>query len=308
MVNPEKIAELRQQRYNASVVWMDKPHGDLMRLLVRPDSPLPSIKPGQYGTLGLGNWEPRLTGCQPEVLPSDDEERLVRRAYSISSPILDSRGDLVVSLGEELEFYIVLVRESESGSAPALTPRLFALTDGDRLFLGPKVTGHYTLDLVQPDDTMVLLATGTGEAPHNAMIWELLRRGHTGRILSACCVRHRQDLAYLSVHEDLMRRQTNYIYMPLTTREGQGGKRYIQDLITSGELEERLGETLRPERTHVFLCGNPKMIGAPVKNRDTGERTYPEPRGVIEILERRGFQADSPATKMKGNLHFEEYW
>ena len=41
---------------------------------------------------------------------------------------------------------------------------------------------------------MLFLATGTGEAPHNYMLWELLRRGHTGRILSACCVRYRRDL------------------------------------------------------------------------------------------------------------------
>ena len=66
------------------------------------------------------------------------------------------------------------------------------LREGDRLFLGEKITGHFTLDPVQPDDTVVFLATGTGEAPHNYMLWELLRRGHRGRILSACCVRYRQ--------------------------------------------------------------------------------------------------------------------
>jgi ferredoxin--NADP+ reductase len=202
------------------------------------------------------------------------------------------------------------VRESDKPQAPGLTPRLFLLREGDRLNLVEKITGHYTLDPVQPGDTVVFLATGTGEAPHNYMLWELLHRGHTGRLLSACCVRHRPDLAYASVHEELMKRYPHYTYLSLTTREPETvqHKVYIQDLFTSGQLEERLGQPLDPARTHVFLCGNPSMIGVPIKDRDSGQRIYPQPRGVIEILEQRGFQADQPQIKLKGNIHFEEYW
>jgi len=79
-------------------------------------------------------------------------------------------------------------------------------------------------------------------------------------------------------------------------------------LITSGQLESILKQALDPERTHVFLCGNPKMIGVPIKDRETGARMYPEPTGIIEILEKRGFRADQPQIKLKGNIHFEEYW
>jgi ferredoxin--NADP+ reductase len=142
------------------------------------------------------------------------------------------------------------------------------------------------------------------------MLWELLRRRHSGRILSACCVRYRRDLGYLPTHEELMRRHPNYRYMALTTREADTIHRkvYIQDLIRSGELEKHLGQPLDPARTHVFLCGNPAMIGVPTKDKETDQRTYPRPEGVIEILERRGFQVDQPAAKVKGNIHFEEYW
>ncbi|MFO0821600.1 MAG: hypothetical protein U0792_00405 [Gemmataceae bacterium] len=38
-----------------------------------------------------------------------------------------------------LEFYIVLVRENADGRVPALTPRLFALKEGDRIQIGEKV-------------------------------------------------------------------------------------------------------------------------------------------------------------------------
>ena len=107
-----------------------------------------------------------------------------------------------------------------------------------------------------------------------------------------------------------MRRFPQYTYLSLTTREPDTihGKVYIQDLITSGQLEERLGQALDPNRTHVFLCGNPKMIGVPEKDRQSGQRVYPKPLGVIEILEQRGFKVDQPNIKVKGNIHYEEYW
>jgi ferredoxin--NADP+ reductase len=225
--------------------------------------------------------------------------------------VLDHSGSLLhLEETDWLEFYIVLVRSTETGQAPVLTPRLFMLREGDRLHLGEKITGNYTLAGVKPTDTVLFLSTGTGEAPHNYMLWELLRNNHQGRVVSACCTRYRQDLAYLNIHDQLMRRHPNYRYLALTTREGTGpgGKVYIQDLLTSGEMERQVGTHLDPASTHVFLCGNPKMIGVPEKNRETGAIAYPQPPGVIEILTRRGFQLDQPSQKFRGNIHYEEYW
>jgi ferredoxin--NADP+ reductase len=310
MLSPEQIAELRRKYYNATLSWVRKAHTDLAMIRIRPDFPVPDHDPGQYTSIGLGYWEPRYPGCQEETLKPGEETKLVRRAYSIGCSILDEQGHLLNGDRIDwLEFYIVLVRESGSDKAPGLTPRLFLLKEGGRLNLVEKITGHYTLEPVQPGDTVLFLATGTGEAPHNYMLWQLLRRGHAGRILSACCVRYRRDLAYLQIHEELMRRYANYTYLSLTTREADTVKNkvYIQDLIISGQLEEQLGLPLDPAHTHVFLCGNPKMIGAPVKDRETAQLTYPQPTGVIEILEKRGFKADQ-GSKAKGNIHFEEYW
>jgi ferredoxin--NADP+ reductase len=308
----DEIAALRQKMYNATVVGLIKPNPDLMRIRVRPDNPLQPHKPGQYTSLGLGYWEDRVAGTQSETLKTGDDKKLVRRAYSISCPVLDDDNAKLwdPAVGNWLEFYIVLVRESDKPQAPGLTPRLFLLKDGDRLNMVEKITGHFTLDPVKPGDTVLFLSTGTGEAPHNYLLWELLRRGHEGKMLSACCVRYRRDLGYLPLHEELMRRYPNYTYLSLTTREAETvtHKVYIQDLITSGELEQRLGQALDPARTHVYLCGNPKMIGVPEKDRETGERRYPKPLGIIEILERRGFQVDQAQPKVHGNIHFEEYW
>ena len=309
-MTPDEITELRHKRYNGTVVHLHKVHSDLMVMRVRPDFPRPPHLPGQYCALGLGNWEPRVEGCQEEHLKPEDLTKLVRRSYSISCSVYESPGRLRdLAADDWLEFYVVLVRENPDGRVPALTPRLFALKEGDRLNVGEKIVGHFTAECVKPDDTVVFLGTGTGEAPHNYMLWDLLRRGHAGKVLSACCVRFQRDLGYLETHRRLMEQFPNYRYLPLATREpGLTQKVYIQDVIASGELEAHLGASLDPANTHVFLCGNPKMIGVPVKDKATGERRYPEPAGVIELLERRGFQADNAAAKVKGNVHFEEYW
>ncbi|CAN5284241.1 ferredoxin--NADP reductase [soil metagenome] len=306
----DDIAQLRAARYNATVVSVQRVHSDLVILRIKPDFPRPAYKAGQYCSLGLGYWEPRVDGCQPENLSDDDRKKVVARAYSVSSSIESIPGVLRdMTQDDWVEFYVVLVRENLDGRVPALTPRLFALEAGSRLKMFEKFTGHYTLDPVKDGNTVIFLGTGTGEAPHNAMLWELLNRKHSGRILHACCVRYRQDLGYMPTHIRLMSEHRNYTYLPLTTRESVGhGKVYIQDLLSSGELEQHLGQTLDPARTHVYLCGNPKMIGIPEFDKTTHVATYPQPVGVIELLAARGFTPDNVAAKLHGNIHFEKYW
>jgi ferredoxin--NADP+ reductase len=212
----------------------------------------------------------------------------------------------------ELEFYVVLIRHGEVRT-PALTPRLFSLEVGSRLFAGPHPKGHYTLAPVEPDDHVLFLATGTGEAPHNAMLGELLASGHRGRILNVVSVRNERDLGYLLTHRRVETRWPNYLYVPLTTREPRNldlahpeysGKLRLQDFITTGRFAESLGQPFDLRTTHIFLCGNPAMVGIP--REEHGQRVYPQPTGLIELLERIGFQADRPG--QPGNVHFEKYW
>ena len=60
---------------------MIKPHSDLMIVRIKPDYTRPPHLPGQYSTLGLGSWEPRVEGCQAETIKPGEEEKLIRRAY-----------------------------------------------------------------------------------------------------------------------------------------------------------------------------------------------------------------------------------
>ena len=84
---------------------------------------------------------------------------MIRRAYSIASSSVERR---------YVEFYLTLITSGQ------LTPRLFALRHGSRLFLGPKGSGVFTLDRVLPGKAVVLIATGTGLAPYVSMLRTIL--------------------------------------------------------------------------------------------------------------------------------------
>ena len=302
--HPVKTEELRHRHYNATITRFEKAHSDLWLIRVKPDVGDASHRAGQYATLGLGYWEPRYDAAVDQIKP-EQREKLIRRSYSISSPIFDEHTYIFdPHESDELEFYIVLVPPSEE-RVPALTPRLARKNVGDRIYLGPRITGRYTLaPVTDPSSTVVFLATGTGEAPHNAMIAELLRKGHHGPIISAVTVRRLTDLAYESTHRALESRFENYHYLPLPTREPDIPKRYIQQMIDSGDLTKGAGITLDPSSTNVFLCGNPAMIGPPVWDEDIP--AFPEPRGAVQALVDCGFTPDRRG--YPGNIHFEEYW
>ena len=153
----------------------------LMILRVAPDGwELPDFLPGQYVVLGLPAGAPRCADSDPEP-PSGDPNKLIRRAYSIASSSVAR---------EYLEFYITLVRSGE------LTPRLFSLQVGQRLWVGRKVTGMFTLRDVPQDKQLVLLATGTGIAPYMSMVRTVLATEGTQRFAVVHGARHSWDLGY----------------------------------------------------------------------------------------------------------------
>ncbi len=298
------VEELRADHYNATITRFEPTHSDLWVLRVRPDHGDTSHIPGQYASLGLGYWEDRIDDAIDNDL-DNKWEKLIRRSYSISHPIFEPSGYLAPGDTDgELEFYIVLVQADEN-HVPALTPRLARKTPGDRIYLGPKVAGRYTLESVDdPADTVIFFATGTGEAPHNSMIAELLRKGHTGPIIATVTVRNWVDLGYLKTHRELEARYPNYHYIPMPTREPDVPKQYLQDLITNQTFDKILGHPISPDDTHAFLCGNPAMIGLP-EDKD-GDSSFPEPVGVVQLLTERGFTLDK--RNRPGNIHYEEYW
>lgn len=298
------IGELRTTHYNGTIDYFDRAHTDLWVIRVRPDHGDVAHEAGQYASLGLGYWEDRVDAAVDADLDRR-WKKLVRRSYSISSPVFDDRGYLHdPARSDTLEFYIVLVPPS-GGRAPGLTPRLALRGPGDRIYVGPRIVGRYTLaPVTDPGTAVVLLATGTGEAPHNAMIAELLRKGHSGPIVSVVSTRYQADLGYLEVHRRLEERFPSYHYLPIVTRDPEREKLYVQDVIEREMLADEFGVELDPSSTHVYLCGNPAMIGLP--EWDGAEPRFPEPLGVCQILAERGFELDRRG--VVGNVHSEKYW
>jgi ferredoxin--NADP+ reductase len=307
-VNPAEVEELRRRHYNATVGEEHIHHGSVMILRVKPDRPMPAPRAGQWLELGLGIWEPVKEGAlagTPRRLPPD---ALVKRAYSVSSPILSPDRSRLVEPGdyEGIEFFLSLVipPAERAGRVPNLTGRMFCLQPGSRLFLSEAPEGDYLLEPVRPEEDVLFVATGTGEAPHNLMIWDLLRGGHEGRVASIVSARHREDLVYHDAHTRLAELFPRYRYHGYATRgEGADG-RHVQELLADGTLESRAGFPLRPGSTRVYLCGNPGMIGPPRMLQ--GERVFPGEQGMVELLEARGFNADPGRGAV--DVHYERYW
>jgi ferredoxin--NADP+ reductase len=303
------ITALREAHYNAVILRERNIQGTVMVFRVLPDNPIPQPKPGQWLELGLGVWEPVREDAVAGSAKRFGPEAMIRRAYSISSRILDDGLQRVVKADEAdgFEFFLSLVipPAERAGKVPNLTGRLFRLGEGDRLWISDAPLGEYTLDPVGPEDDVLFLATGTGEAPHNAMIRDLLLREHQGRIASVVSVRRHDDLAYDAVHRRLTELFPRYRYHAFSTRDPESETKHLQDHLREGSLESLAGFPLDPKRVHVFVCGNPGMIGPPRLVR--GERIFPDEPGVVGILEDEyGFSADDRNPGV--NVHFERYW
>jgi ferredoxin--NADP+ reductase len=246
---------------------------------VAPDGwPLPEFTPGQFAVLGLPARSPRVALSDPEE--PGDPDRMIRRAYSIAS---SSRQR------EYVEVFANLVRSGE------LTPRLFALAPGDRLWLGKKLTGVFTLREVPPDQHLVLVATGTGLAPYMSMIRTELECGGTRRFAVLHGARHSWDLGYAGELRALERHCPNLTYLPTVSRPEVepipwgGAAGHVQALWTGGALARAWGFRPTPADTHVLLCGNPAMI-----------------EDMLRRLEGEGFRIHEP--RSPGQIHVERYW
>jgi len=263
---------------NANVIGREKFHPELIVLRVRPDGKLFDFKPGQFAVLGLPGSAPRVPGAESET-PAPDADKLIRRAYSIASASVERR---------YVEFYITLI------TSGGLTPRLFALKHGSKVFLGPKASGVFTLDRTPPGKTAVLIATGTGLAPYVSMLRTILTTETERKFVVLHGARYSWDLGYRGELETLARLRPNFTYIPSITRPDQdqhflGRIGRIQAILEQGALDKDAGVKLDPEHADVFLCGNPEMI-----------------KIVSTMLETKGFKRGD--SKNPGNIHVEEYW
>jgi ferredoxin--NADP+ reductase len=251
----------------------------LIILRVVPDGwELPAFAPGQFSVLGLPGSAPRCAMAEPDEI--SDPGKLIRRAYSVASSSLTR---------EYIEFYVALV------TSGALTPRLFELNIGDRVWLSPKITGMFTFDQVPEDQNVVMIATGTGLAPYMSMLSTHLICGSSRRFAVLHGARHSWDLGYRSELYTLQHLCKNLSYYPVISRPENepapwpGKTGYVQDLWKNGAVEKAWGFCPTADNTHLFLCGSPQMID------DTAS-----------MLQNQGYREQTK--KEPGQIHVERYW
>ncbi|UCH85601.1 MAG: ferredoxin--NADP reductase [Candidatus Latescibacterota bacterium] len=240
---------------------------------------LPSFTPGQFAVLGLPPEAPRLQGADDDI-DSTATGKLIKRAYSITSSSVPK---------EYVEFYVALVLSG------ALTPRLFELEVGDKLWMSPKFTGMFTLDQVAPDKNVVFAATGTGIAPYMSMLRTHLEAGHARKFAVLHGALHSWDLGYRDELALFDQKYANFSYVPIVSEPGyeldewRGPTGFLQDYWVTRPFDVIWGSTPEPKNTHVFLCGNPLMI-----------------QNMQRVLEEEGFKEHTK--KRPGQIHMEKYW
>jgi len=263
---------------NAKVAQRVELSPELIILRVIPDGwDLPEFKPGQFAVLGLPGTSMRTNFSDSEE-PLLKPEKLIKRAYSIASASTNK---------EYIEFYVALVRSG------ALTPRLFALKPGDSIFMGQKLTGMFTLDMVKENTNIIMLSTGTGLAPYMSMLRTVLKSSMENHFVVVHGARHSWDLGYRSELMTLRTICDKLTYIPVISRPKEemlnwgGDVGYIQNIW---EKRAKLFPfTPNSENTHILLCGNPGMID-----------------GMVTNLTAEGFAEHTK--KNPGNIHLERYW
>lgn len=250
----------------------------IMKIIrIKPDGwTIPEYKAGQFVALGLYASGERCTDAtdeHTELAP----EKLIKRAYSIASS----------STQEFIEFYITLVH---SGS---LTPRIFNLKIGDKIWMGKKATGMFTLDEIAPEKNVVLIATGTGVAPYMSML-RSNALSRTGKIMVIHGAANSWDLGYSSELTLLESMFPNFHYHPTITEPAKepvgwnGDIRFIEEIWKDTIMDQKFGFRPKADDTHVFLCGNPIMIN-----------------GMKEMLDIEGFKVHKK--REPGQIHIEEF-
>ncbi len=246
---------------------------------VKPDSwELPEFTAGQFISLGLPASASKIEGSAP-----DEKEfkpgKIIRRLYSIASSSV---------LKEYIEFYITIVHSG------ALTPRIFNLEIGDRIELGKRTSGMFTLDEVPEGNNIVLIATGTGVAPYISMIRSNALQKSQAKLAVIHGAANSWDLGYSSELTLIESMSDKFTYLPTILMPDKepagwnGDTRLIQDIWKDGKMEEVWGFKPTPENTHIFLCGNPGMIST-----------------MSEILGEEGFVEH--ARKTPGQIHIESW-
>jgi ferredoxin--NADP+ reductase len=231
-IEDKRRIDIFAEPYNATLVHREDLTDDLAYFRVKLDGPATPFLPGQYMTTGV---------------VADD--KMLQRPYSIASApeTADTTG---------YEFFVRHV------PVVRFTTALWRLQVGHRMrMIGPK--GKFTLE---PEDgrTHLYVSTGTGIAPFMSMMRHLMEQGRPRATVLINGCSYVDELGYVpeleAWEQDPAQRLT---YVPTISRpsdprnQGWTGRTGRAEGIITDVCRD-LG--LRPEKTVVYICGNPEMI------------------------------------------------
>ena len=254
---------------------------------------IPDFEAGQYIVIGANNEE-------------HPEKGSVRRAYSIASPPTEKRF---------LEFYVRYVEKPASDNP--LTHLLWKMKDGDRLHLGPKIVGKFTLShTIGRDDTRwkIFVAAGTGLAPFVAIAKTYFNTTeHNGdNPLEKMVILHGasqpQDLGYReeldAIFNSVCSRYLPTISRPHLAPDWSGRRGRVETFFDAEELEtleQRLqmksGE-ISPQNCVIYVCGLQDTIAKTI-TRLLNRGFIPNDKHIRDVL---GIPPETAAS-----LFFEQY-
>jgi len=268
-----------ENNFNAIVSQIVQVSPSMKIFRIAPDGwELPDFISGQFAALALPATAERVAEATPDY-EEYEEGKMIKRVYSIASSSKSK---------EFIEFYISLVRSG------ALTPRLFNLKVGDKIELGQRMVGMFTLEQVPENNNVVLVATGTGVAPYISMLRSNIMSNNKRKIAVIHGAANSWDLGYRSELMLLENLSDRFKYIPTIidakkeVAPWSGDTRFVQDMWAAGVIDEAFGEKPLPENTHIFLCGNPKMVESMYKH-----------------LEADGFKEHK--RKSPGEIHIESW-
>jgi len=234
-------------QYNAKVTEKIMITPDIMIMKIDTDEPRHEFEAGQNTLLGLYGCEKRSSNSEPESVRAENDG-LIKRPYSIASAKTENR---------QLEFYISQVKSGQ------LTPRLFNLNPGDRVYVGTASTGTFRLDETPDGTDFVMVATGTGIAPYISFLRSHIIERPESKMVVIQGGTHRWDLGYYSELTFLAKSYANFFYVPtLIDPDDQwdGYRLSIEDVLKKDTLQNEFNITPDPERTRFFVSGRPDMV------------------------------------------------
>ena len=209
--------------------------------------------PGQFARIGIN--------------PNNGSSEKIWRAQTIVSRAGESKS---------LAFYIIYIEGNPFSNA------LKKIKSGDEAYLDAVPYGHFTLDRFDSGGDLWLFSTGTGIAPYLCMLQEEKIWNSCSTITLICSFRDQTQFVYWDTLPLELEKLTDFqskhykkfSFIPIFTREktvsdcivrgvkirNTISREYFEKLITNGELESILENSISTVNSKIMLSGNPYMI------------------------------------------------